>query len=66
MRIKSWRKFFESVEESLEDIKWSLVDYDVKQTMWKNSSDIITFRIDELDSDNLERISRLVSEDGLP
>ena len=66
MRIKSWRKFFESVEESLEDIKWSLVDYDVKQTMWKNSSDIITFIIDELDSDNLERISRLVSEDGLP
>ena len=28
MRIKSWRKFFESVEESLEDIKWMLVDYD--------------------------------------
>ena len=27
-RIKSWRKFFESVEESLEDIKWMLVDYD--------------------------------------
>ena len=64
MRIKSWRKFFESVEESLEDIKWSLVDYDVQPTMWKNSSDIITFRIGELDSDNLERISRLVSEDG--
>ena len=64
MRIKSWRKFFESVEESLEDIKWSLVDYDVQPTMWKNSSDIITFRIGELDSDNLERISRLVSADG--
>lgn len=64
MRIKSWRKFFESVEDSLEDIKWSLVDYDVQPTMWKNSSDIITFRIGELDSDNLERISRLVSEDG--
>jgi len=64
MRIKSWRKFFESVEDSLEDIKWSLVDYDVQPTMWKNSSDIITFRIGELDSRNLERISRLVSEDG--
>ena len=63
MRIKSWVKFFESVEDSLEDIKWSLVDYDVKPTMWKNSSDIITFRIGELDSDNLERISRLVSAD---
>jgi hypothetical protein len=64
MRIKSWRKFFESVEDSLEDIKWSLVDYDVQPTMWKNSSDIITFRIGELDSNNLERISRLVSADG--
>ena len=64
MRIKSWVKFFESVEDSVEDIKWSLVDYDVKPTMWKNSSDIITFRIGELDSDNLERISRLVSADG--
>ena len=64
MIIKSWVKFFESVEDSLEDIRWALVDYDVKPTMWKNSSDIITFRIGELDSDNLERISRLVSEDG--
>jgi hypothetical protein len=63
MRIKNWRKFFESVEVSLEDIKWVLVDYDVKPTIWKNSSDIITFRVGELNSDNLERISRLVSED---
>lgn len=64
MRIKSWVKFFESVEDSLEDIRWALVDYDVKPTMWKNSSDIITFRIGELDSNNLERICRLVSADG--
>ena len=64
MKIKNWKLFTESVEDSVEDIKWSLVDYDVQPTMWKNSSDIITFRIGELDSDNLERISRLVSADG--
>ena len=63
-KIKNWKLFTESVEDSVEDIKWSLVDYDVQPTMWKNSSDIITFRIGELDSDNLERISRLVSADG--
>lgn len=62
MRIKNWKVFNESVEDSLEDIKWALVDYDVKPTIWKNSSDIITFRVGELNSDNLKRISRLVSE----
>ena len=33
MRIKSWRKFFESVEESLEDIKSMLGDIDERLTM---------------------------------
>ena len=44
MKIKNWKLFTESVEDSVEDIKWSLVDYDVQPTMWKNSSDIIRFR----------------------
>jgi hypothetical protein len=33
MRIKSWKTFLESVEDSLEDIKWSLVDYDVQPSI---------------------------------
>ena len=67
MRIKSWRKFFESVEESLEDIKWMLVDYDYdEKNVIGSSNDLIVYRWSksQSDSDHTERVKRLAKQEG--
>jgi hypothetical protein len=67
MRIKSWRKFFESVEESLEDIKWMLVDYDYdEKNVIGSSNDLIVYRWgkSQSDSDHTERVKRLAKPEG--
>ena len=67
MRIKSWRKFFESVEESLEDIKWMLVDYDYdEKNVIGYSNDLIVYRWgkSQSDSDHTERVKRLAKPEG--
>jgi hypothetical protein len=69
MRIKNWRKFFESVEVSLEDIKWVLVDYDYdEKNVIGSSNDLIIYRWVKKVSDpdyfaSTERIERLSKED---
>ena len=68
MRIKSWVKFFESVEDSLEDIKWVLVDYDniVPYDYYPNSTNLLVFRVSGygLSKADFERIKRLSNEEG--
>ena len=70
MRIKSWRKFFESVEESLEDIKWMLVDYDYdEKNVIGSSNDLIVYRwgksqSDSDHTDSTERVKRLAKQEG--
>ena len=65
MRIKSWRKFFESVEVSLEDIKWVLVDYDniVPYDYYPNSTNLLVFRVSGygFSKDDFGRIERLAN-----
>jgi len=63
-KIKSWRLFNESVEESLEDIKWVLVDYDniVPYDYYPNSTNLLVFRItgsgiSENDRNRIERLA---------
>jgi len=70
MRIKSWRKFNESVEESLEDIKWMLVDYDYdEKNVIGSSNDLIVYRwgksqSDSDHTDSTERVKRLAKPEG--
>ena len=70
MRIKNWRKFFESVEVSLEDIKWVLVDYDYdEKNVIGSSNDLIVYRwgksqSDSDHTDSTERVKRLSNPEG--
>jgi len=69
MRIKSWRKFFESVEESLEDIKWMLVDYDYDESIYLKSESLIVYKLNKDVGDpdyfkTTERITRLSKPEG--
>jgi hypothetical protein len=70
MRIKSWRKFFESVEDSIEDIKWMLVDYDYdEKNVIGSSNDLIVYRwgksqSDSDHTDSTERVKRLAKQEG--
>ena len=63
-KIKNWKIFNESVEDSLEDIKWVLVDYDniVPYDYYPNSTNLLVFRVTSfLSKDNLDRILRLAN-----
>lgn len=66
-KIKNWKIFNESVEESLEDIKWILVDYDVEDyEYYPNSSNLISFLVNDKFTINKDfgRIERLAKEEG--
>ena len=65
--FENFRKLNESVEDSLEDIKWVLVDYDniVNYEYYPNSTNLLVFRVTSfLSEDNLERIYRLANGEG--
>ena len=67
-KIKNWKVFNESVEDSLEDIKWVLVDYDniVPYDYYPNSNNLLVFRVSGygLSKADFERIKRLSNEEG--
>ena len=66
-KIKNWKLFFESVEDSLEDIKWILVDYDVEDyEYYPNSSNLISFIVNDKQKvhNEISRIKDLASEEG--
>lgn len=66
-RIKNWKLFTESVEDSLEDIKWVIVDYDVEDyEYYPNSTNLLSFRVnDKIKVRNeIGRIKGLASEEG--
>jgi hypothetical protein len=67
-KIKNWKAFFESVEDSLEDIKWVLVDYDniVPYDYYPNSTNLLIFRItgSGISENDRNRIERLSNEEG--
>ncbi len=66
--IKLFENFNESVEDSLEDIKWVLVDYDniVPYDYYPNSTNLLIFRVSGygLSKVDFERIERLSNEEG--
>jgi hypothetical protein len=66
-KIKNWKAFFESVEDSLEDIKWVLVDYDniVPYDYYPNSTNLLVYRISGygFSKADFERIERLANEE---
>ncbi len=44
-KIKNWKLFTESVEDSVEDIKWMLVDYDYdEKNVIGSSNDLIVYQ----------------------
>jgi hypothetical protein len=67
-KIKNWKVFNESVEVSLEDIKWVLVDYDyiVPYDYYPNSTNLLVFRISGygFSKDDFGRIERLANEES--
>lgn len=66
-KIKNWRLFNESVEDSLEDVKWFLVDYDniVSYDYYPNSTNLLVYRISGygFSKADFERIERLANEE---
>jgi len=47
-RIKNWKLFTESVEDSLKEIKWVLVDYDVEDyEYYPNSTKLLSFIVND-------------------
>jgi hypothetical protein len=47
-RIKNWKLFTESVEDSLEEIKWVLVDYDIDDyEYYPNSTKLLSFLVND-------------------
>jgi hypothetical protein len=68
-KIKNWKLFTESVEDSVEDIKWMLVDYDYdEKNVIGSSNDLIVYQWDKNPSDyekmkdyidSTERVKRL-------
>ena len=66
-RIKNWKLFTESVEDSLEEIKWVLVDYDVDDyEYYPNSTKLLSFLVkDKLAvSNELKRIENQAAYEG--
>ena len=68
-KIKNWKLFFESVEDSLEDIKWLLVDYDYDESIYLKSESLIVYKLNKDVGDpdyfkTTERITRLSKPEG--
>ena len=68
-KIKNWKLFTESVEDSVEDIKWMLVDYDYDESIYLKSESLIVYKLykDVGDPDyfqTTERIKRLAKPEG--
>jgi len=69
-KIKNWKLFFESVEDSLEDIKWLMVDYDYDEmNLISPSNDLVLYRWGKSQSDGdylscTERVKRLAKQEG--
>ena len=67
-KIKNWKLFNESVEDSLEDVKWFLIDYDniVTYDYYLKSTDLLVFRIKGygLSKEDFDRIERLANEEN--
>jgi hypothetical protein len=65
--FENFRKLNESVEDSLEDIKWFLVDYDniVPYDYYPNSTNLLVYRISGygFSKADFERIERLANEE---
>ena len=70
MRIKNWKTFNESVSDSLEDIKWLMVDYDYDEmNLISSSNDLVLYRWGKSQSDVdylscTERVKRLAKQEG--
>lgn len=65
-RIKNWKLFTESVEDSLDDIKWVIVDYDIDDyEYFPNSTNLLSFRVNDKSKvrNEIERIKGLASEE---
>ena len=63
-KIKNWKFFTESVEDSVEDIKWMLVDYDYDESIYLKSESLIVYKLNKDVGDpdyfkTTERIKRL-------
>ena len=63
-KIKNWKLFNESVEDSVEDIKWMLVDYDYDESIYLKSESLIVYKLNKDVGDpdyfqTTERIKRL-------
>ena len=68
-KIKNWKLFNESVEDSVEDIKWMLVDYDYDESIYLKSESLIVYKLNKDVGDpdyfkTTERITRLSKPEG--
>ena len=68
-KIKNWKLFTESVEDSVEDIKWLLVDYDYDESIYLKSESLIVYKLNKDVGDpdyfqTTERITRLSKPEG--
>ena len=68
-KIKNWKLFTESVEDSVEDIKWMLVDYDYDESIYLKSESLIVYKLNKDVGDpdyfkTTERITRLSKPEG--
>lgn len=66
-RIKNWKLFNESVQDSLDDIKWVIVDYDIEDyEYFPNSTKLLSFLVngDDKVQKEINRIKGLASEEG--
>ena len=68
-KIKNWKLFTESVEDSIEDIKWLLVDYDYDESIYLKSESLIVYKLNKDVGDpdyfqTTERITRLSKPEG--
>ena len=66
-RIKNWKLFNESVQDSLDDIKWVIADYDIEDyEYFPNSTKLLSFLVngDDKVQKEINRIKGLASEEG--
>ena len=66
-RIKNWKLFNESVQDSLDDIKWVITDYDIEDyEYFPNSTKLLSFLVngDDKVQKEINRIKGLASEEG--
>ena len=65
-RIKNWKLFTESVQDSLDDIKWAIVDYDIEDyEYYPNSTKLLSFLVNDKDKvrNEIKRIKGIVNEE---